>query len=174
MEEKRKRRQKYFVAKELRLSIALIVLWAFLAVALFTFVVKELGHRIEHNIFTFVLIMLGYAVIVIFLSMVFAHRFVGPFQRLKMEIDFILAGEYNRRLGVRRNDDLYIRSFVGEVNKLLTEFERMHYFKEELHRSIDAELLHIINVIEDERIPKEKHREAVLAFHRKVKSLLED
>jgi nitrogen fixation/metabolism regulation signal transduction histidine kinase len=170
---RRKIRNRYFVARELRISIALIVLWSFLAVAFFTFAVKELGQRIEHNVLTFVIIMLGYAAIVVFLSTFFAHRFVGPFQRLNMEIGFIKGGDYHRRLGVRANDDMYIRSFIAEVNKILEEFESIHRFKEEIHRKIDVELMNVLAVMEDDSVSKEKRRMAIMKFHRSVRDLLE-
>ncbi|GAB4389017.1 MAG: hypothetical protein Kow0025_11810 [Thermodesulfovibrionales bacterium] len=170
---KRKIRNKYFVARELRISIALIVLWSFLAVAFFTYIVKELGERIEHNIFSFILIMLGYAAIVVFLSVFFAHRFVGPFQRLRMEIGFIKGGDYHRRLRVRGNDDMYIRSFIAEVNNILEEFERIHRFKQEMHKSIDLELMGVIAVMEDDSVPKDVKRQAVMKFHRNIKDILE-
>ena len=171
---KKSMRQKYFVAKELRLSIALIILWSLLITAFFTYFAKELSGKIGHGLLLFVIIMVGYIVIVIVLTMLFSHRLIGPFQRLKTEIKLIGAGDYHRRLNIRNNDDLYIRSFVLEVNKLLDDFEQMHNYKEGLIRQVDSEMINIISDIEKSEPSKEKMRESVLEFHKKLKSLAED
>jgi len=167
----KKIRQKYFVSRDLRISIALIILWSLLVTAFFTYLAKELGEKIGHGTLLFIIVMLGYVVIVVALTMLFSHRLIGPFQRLKTEIRLIVAGEYKRRLGVRKNDDLYIRSFIGEVNKILNELERLHHYKEDVVRHIDSELLKFISLIEEGEQSKEKLREAALAFHKKVKAL---
>ena len=70
----KKIRQKYFVTKELRLSIALIILWSLLITAFFTYFAKELSDQIGHGILLFVIIMVGYMLIVIVLTMLFSHR----------------------------------------------------------------------------------------------------
>ena len=171
---KKNLRQKYFVAKELRLSIALIILWSLLITAFFTYFAKELSGRIGHGLLLFVIIMVGYIVIVLVLTMLFSHRLIGPFQRLKTEIKLIGAGDYHRRLNIRTNDDIYIKSFIQEVNKLLDDFEQMHNYKEGLIRQVDSELINIISDIEKSEPSKGEVREAVLDFHKKLKSLAED
>ncbi|RJQ54596.1 MAG: hypothetical protein C4526_05055 [Nitrospiraceae bacterium] len=164
-------RQKYFVSRELRISIALIILWSLLVAAFFTYFAKELGEKIGHGVLLFVIVMLGYIVIVVALTMLFSHRLIGPFQRLKTEIRLIVAGEYRRRLTVRNNDDLYIRSFILEVNRILGELEKLHGYKEDIVMHIDSELMNFISLIEEGEQSKEKLREAALAFHGKIKSL---
>lgn len=166
-------RQKYFVTKELRLSIALIILWSLLITAFFTYFAKELSGKIGHGTLLFVIIMVGYILIVIVLTMLFSHRLIGPFQRLKTEIKLIGAGDYHRRLNIRNNDDIYIRSFVTEVNKLLDDLEKMYNYKQDLIRNIDSELIKLISNIEKNEPSKEKLREAVLEFHEKLKLLAE-
>ena len=115
------------MAKELRLSISLIVIWSLLAGIIFTYVTKELGAKIEHGVFSFIAVFLGYVIIVVVLALFFTHRFIGPFERLKMEMRLILTGNYHRRLSVRNSDDFYVRSFVLEVNKMLDEFEKKSF-----------------------------------------------
>ncbi|NOZ68517.1 MAG: hypothetical protein GXP46_04585 [Deferribacteres bacterium] len=167
----RKLRQKYFVTKELRLSIAIIILWSLLITAFFTYFAKELSERIGDGTLLFVIIMAGYILIVIVLTMLFSHRLIGPFQRLKTEIKLITSGDCHRRLKIRNNDDIYIRSFILEVNRLLDDFEKMHRCTESLIRHIDSELLNILSYIEEGEPSKEKLRETVLAFHKKLKAL---
>lgn len=167
----KKMRQKYFVTKELRLSIALIILWSLLITAFFTYFAKELSDQIGHGILLFVIIMVGYMLIVIVLTMLFSHRLLGPFQRLKTEIRLIGVGDYHRRLNVRTNDDIYIRSFVTEVNNLLDDFEAMHKYRVNVNKEIDSELLKLLSEIESGDLPKYHLRERVMALHNKLKTL---
>lgn len=170
--DKKKIRTKYFRPRELRLSIAHMVLWSLLAVALFTYLIIELGEKIERSPFYFIIVFAGYAIIVIILTMFFTHRFLGPFERLKMELRIILSGNYHRRLCIRSNDDLYIRSFILEINKLLDSLEKMHLFKGEFRKNIDSELLNIKSLIERKEISKEELGEAIISLHKKVEDLL--
>lgn len=166
-------RQRFFMAKELQFSIALIVISSLLAGVLFTYLTKEIGAGAEHGILSFIAVFIGYVLIVIVLALFFAHRFIGPFERLKMEMKLILAGNYNRRLCVRGNDDFYIRTFITDVNKILDKFEGKCIDKVGFRKSIDSELLHIMALIAREEVPREQLREAVLSFHEKLESLLE-
>jgi len=172
--DKKRVRKRLFIIKELRLSIALIVIWSLLAGILFTYITKELGTKIEYGIFSFIAVFVGYVTIVIVLAMFFAHRFIGPFERLKMEMKLILGGDYQRRLCIRGSDDFYIRSFISDVNKVLDQFEKKCLDKEGFRKNIDSELLHIMSLIEKEEVPREKLREAILLFHEKMESLLEN
>ncbi len=167
--DKKKIRTKYFRLKELRLSIAHMVLWSLLAVASFTYLTIELGEKIERSPFYFIIVFAGYAVIVITLTVIFTHRFLGPFERLKMELKIILSGNHHRRLCIRNNDDLYIRSFVLEINKLLDSFEKMYLFKEGFRKNIDSELLNMKSLIERKEISKEELREAIISLHEKIR-----
>ncbi len=168
---KKKIRRKYFRHRELRFSIALVILWSLLAMAFLTYLTRELGGKIELGLFFFIIVFAGYAVVVVFLTLFFAHRFVGPFERLKTEMRIILSGDYHRRLCIRNNDDVYIRSFISEVNKVLDELEKMKLFKEELHANIDYELQNIVSLFENRDVSGEKQRETMIAFHEKVNTL---
>ncbi len=131
----------------------------------------ELGVKIKHNPFYFIIILAGYTIIVIILSLFFAHRFLGPFERLKMQLKIILLGDYHKRLRIRGHDDLYIRSFVSEVNKLLDNLEKMHLLKEEPVKMIDSDLSNIKSLIERKEISREELGEAIKSLHKKVDDL---
>lgn len=163
-------RQKYFITKELRISVALIILWSLLVTAFFTYFAKELGSKIGHGTGLFLVVMLGYLLIVVVLTMLFSHRLIGPFQRLKTEMRLIMSGEHQRRLTVRKNDDIYIRSFIREVNKIIDEYERTRNHREDLVNKMDSEFMGLITAIEEEAASKEKLRETVLSFHKKMKN----
>ena len=167
----KKIRQKYFVTKELRLSIALIILWSLLITAFFTYFAKELSDQIGHGVLLFVIIMVGYMLIVVVLTMLFSHRLLGPFQRLKTEIRLIISGNYHKRLRLRKNDDIYISSFVSEVNNILEEFEKLKRNEKDMIKYMDSELMGIISLIEEGEASREKLREKVLECHKKLKSL---
>lgn len=165
-------KQRFFRAKELRISISLMIIWSLLAGILFTYLTKELGENIKHGFLSFLLVFLGYVIVVVILALFFTHRLIGPFERLKMEMKLILAGDYRRRLKVRGNDDFYIKSFIADVNKLVERFEDKCLEKNTFRQNINTELMNILSLIEKEDAPKEKLKDAVLKFHRKVESLL--
>lgn len=167
-------KQQYFVSKELRISIALIILWSLLVTAFYTYFARELGEKIGQGTPLFVIVMLGYVLIVVVLTLLFSHRLIGPFQRLKTEMRLIRTGEYHRRLNLRKNDDIYIRSFIKEVNMILEEYEKMHQYKEDMIKRIDGEMLNIISAIQEEKHSAETLKERILEFHRKLKSIKEE
>jgi signal transduction histidine kinase len=166
-------RQKYFISKELRISIALIILWSLLVTGFFTYFAQGLAEKIGHGTPLFIIVMLGYVLIVVVLTLLFSHRLLGPFERLNTEMRLIRAGEYHRRLNVRKNDDIYIKSFVKEVNMILEKYERDMQYKTDLIRHIDSDLISIITLIEEGEPSKDKFRERVLSFHKKLKSSAE-
>lgn len=162
------------MAKDLRLSIALIVIWSLLAGILFTYLIKEVTARMEPGIFSFIGVFLGYALIVVVLAMFFAHRFIGPFERLKMEMKLVLSGNYHRRLSVRGSDDFYIRSFILEVNKVLDKHEKacMQFDREGFRRNVNSELMRLTSLVNKKEISGDKVKEAIVSFHDKVEALL--
>ena len=172
--DKRKVRQKYFALKELRFSIAHMVLWALLSVAFFTYTAIEIGGRIERGPAYFIIVVIGYALIVIILTLIFTQRFLGPFERLKTELKLIRTGNHHRRFHVRTKDDFYLRSFITEVNKVLEGLEEITGSKEELHKKINSELSNIKTIIERKEISKEELTEAVISFNKRVEDLLRE
>ncbi|MDP3298298.1 MAG: hypothetical protein Q8N09_12065 [Thermodesulfovibrionia bacterium] len=172
--DKKKVRQKYFALKELRFSIAHLVLWALLSVAFFTYTAIEIGGKIERGPVYFIIVVIGYALIVIILTLIFTQRFLGPFERLKTELKLIRTGNHHRRFHVRTKDDFYLRSFITEVNKVLEGLEEISGSKEELHKKINSELSNIKTIIERKEISKEELTEAVISFNKRVEDLLRE
>jgi nitrogen fixation/metabolism regulation signal transduction histidine kinase len=167
---KKKVRQKYYVSKEIRTSISLIILWSLLVSAFFTYFAKELGEKIGSGVLLFAIVMVGYVAIVIGLTLLFSHRLVGPFQRLKTEMKLIIAGDYHKRLNVRTSDDIYIKSFIMEVNTLLEAFEKAQSNNEELNRHVNSELMTLLSLVERQYVSKDILRENILSLHSKVQS----
>lgn len=137
----KKIRQKFFVARELQHSILMLILFSFLTAAFFMYLVKFFGESIKnHGVLSFFLIMGGYAVVVTFLTFFFAHRFIGPFERLKMELDIVLSGDYHRRLSLRARDDIYVRSFIEKVNEVIGLLDRTSESEDRLLMDVYEEL----------------------------------
>ncbi|MEF9438624.1 MAG: hypothetical protein L0922_07815 [Candidatus Mariimomonas ferrooxydans] len=151
-----------------------MVLWSLLTVAVFTYLTIELGEKIDSRPFYFILLLTGYAGIVIFLTLIFTHRLIGPFERLKVELKIILSGEYQRRLCTRTKDDLYVCSFILEVNKLLDNLEKMYNCNEGFRKKIDSDLSNMYSILEKKEISKEELRGAIISFREKVEGLLKD
>ncbi|MEE8329944.1 MAG: hypothetical protein V3R54_08450 [Thermodesulfovibrionia bacterium] len=172
--DKKKIRAKHFSFKELRFSIAYMVLWSLLTVAFFTYLAIELGEKVENRPLYFILVLAGYASIVIFLTLIFTHRLIGPFERLKVELKIILSGEYHRRLCTRTKDDLYISSFILEVNKLIDHLEKMYNCNEGFRKKIDSDLSNIHSILEKKETSKEELREAIISSLKKVEGLVND
>jgi len=175
----KKHRQRFFVAKELRLSIALIILWSLLAVVILTFAIKKLtdalGVDAEVGGFgpvAFLLVMGAYAAFVMFFSTFFSHRFLGPFVRLKLEIRRILAGRYDWRLFIRKHDDPYISSFIEEVNRILARLEELEKIRGGVRQKLDSVLMDVIAELENPDMSRERQRQLLLSMHRDLKSLL--
>lgn len=54
-------------------------------------------------------------------GLILSHRIAGPIERLKREIDRILAGDYRHRIRIRKKDEL--KPFVEDINRLLDKLE---------------------------------------------------
>jgi hypothetical protein len=137
--------QRFFSARELRISLMLIILISFMSAVVFMYLIKIFGGSLkEHSILSFGLIMLGYVAVVGFLTMFFTHRFIGPFERLRYELGMVLAGDYTRRLKIRGHDDAYVKSFIDDVNRILVLLEENDRCGAELFRDFFGDLSALI------------------------------
>lgn len=119
-------RQRYFAARELQFSIALLVIIALLSGIFLQTISTELVHNYGLNAVVIgVLLILGYALLVVLLPVFFTHRLIGPFKRLEYEMKLIAAGELGRRLDIRTKDDLHVKSFIKHTNKFISGFSEM-------------------------------------------------
>jgi hypothetical protein len=169
----KKTRQRYFVARELRLSIAFIALWSLLAALMLIYIAKELGGALHNFILLpFIIIMVGYGAVVVAFSIYFCNRFIGPFERLKMEMRLVLAGDIKKRLAIRRKDDIYIKSFIGELNDLLDAYEARELLIHDLARCIDSEFMSIMSGLKDENLPRETRFDNTVHSYEKIKAIL--
>jgi len=164
-------RKKYFVSRELRLSIAVMLLWALLITGFFTYVASGFGEKVGSSYILFAIIMIGYLAIIVALSIFFSHRILGPFQRLNTELRLIISGNHDRRLKVRKKDDLYMKSFVDEVNNVLSEYERMHSYRKDMIKHIDSEFLDLLSTVKENGKSPEQLLDSILVSHKRLKAV---
>ena len=80
----KKIRQRYFVAKELQITIALLVVLALLGGSFLQSVSATLNTYFGFTTPVLSIFLIsGYIIIVAFLAIFFAHRLLGPFKRLE-------------------------------------------------------------------------------------------
>lgn len=142
-------RQRYFAARELRVTIAVLVVLALLGGAFLQSISVSLSTYFGFTTpFLSIFLTIGYIIITAVLAVSFAHRFLGPFKRLEYEMKIITSGELDKRLTIKARDDLYVRNFVAYVNKFIENFENMSKDYNKLHSAISIQMDDIINKIE--------------------------
>lgn len=134
-------KQRYFIAKELQFSLALVIVLALLGgiflQAASSALTSYLG--LETTALGFFLIS-GYVLIVVLLAVFFTHRLIGPFKRLEYEMKLVQAGNLAKRLSIRSQDDLHIRNFVKHVNTFITRFQEMSSEYNRLNSTVVSKL----------------------------------
>lgn len=170
----KKTRQHYFVAKELQITITILVVLALLGGAFLQSVSSALT-----SFFGFttpaltIFLTIGYIAIVAILSICFAHKFLGPFKRLEYEMKTISSGELDKRLSIRTKDDLYVRNFVAYVNKFIENFENMSKDYSKLHSVISIQMGDIIKKVEKGQHNPEDIKETLKTIQRHIHELRE-
>jgi len=153
--------------------VAIIILWSLLFTMVFSFFAGMLGEEIGHGPLFFTIILAGYVLIIVVLTLIFSHRLIGPFQRLKTEIKLVRTGDYCKRLNIRSNDDIYLRTFVEDVNSILNELEKVQDCRERLAVHIETEMTALASVIEKGDATGEELKTALVSFQEKAKSIIE-
>ena len=146
-----------FVTRQLQLSLSILVVMTLLAGLILqtasTAVVEHYGLGIPMLV---LILVMGYIIIVLFISVFFANKFVGPFKRIEYEMKLISAGELSRRIALRDGDDLHVRHFVSKVNDFIKNFEDISKKYNELNSVIDGKLDEINREISKEDLDCEK------------------
>lgn len=115
------------------------------------YLIKVFGGTLrEHSIASFAVVMLGYVIVVVFLTTFFTHRFIGPFERLRYEIGMVVAGDYARRLRIRTHDDAYVRAFVEDVNRVIELLEENDRCGADALRDLFSEISKVIGKMDPE------------------------
>ncbi|HEY4707337.1 MAG TPA: hypothetical protein VII64_07740 [Thermodesulfobacteriota bacterium] len=162
-------KQRYFTARELQFSIALLVVLALLAgiflqavssalISYYGMATPALG----------IMLIIGYVGIVVVLAVFFTYRLVGPFKRLEYEMKLIQSGNLMKRLTVRSQDDLHVRNFIKYLNTFIARFEEMSNEYNRLNSTVIARLEEMSRDLEKERIDGPKLRQEAADLLKKV------
>ena len=170
----KKLRQHYFVARELQITVALLVVLALLGGAFLQSVSTALNEYLGFTTPALtVFLTLGYIAIVAILAIFFAHRFVGPFKRLEYEMRIVANGALDKRLTIRTRDDLHVRNFVAYVNEFIENFENMSKDYNKVHSTISLQMGDIIKRMEKGQYNPEEIKEAIKTLHKQMHALRE-
>ncbi|MBI5810075.1 MAG: hypothetical protein HZB21_02645 [Deltaproteobacteria bacterium] len=167
-------RQKFFEAKELQLSAAVLVVLALIGGILVQSVSTALTSRYGFTTPALGLILVaGYIIIIAVIAVFFTYRFIGPFKRLEYEMKLIAAGEISRKLSIRSKDDLYIRHFVRYVNKFLSQFGDMSREYNALNSEVSTGLNEITKELSKEKFDCGKVKQDIQALQKKIHEMRE-
>jgi len=161
--------QRCFSSREIQVTLALLTVVALLAgvfLQTVSSVIRE--HYGMGGVFVGAFLIIGYAVIVLLISIFFTHRLVGPFKRIEYEMKLISKGELSRRLSVRSNDDLHVRNFVAYANRFISTFEQMSKDSHAFNAAVSMKLSEISAELSKEKIDCEKLGAELLALQKQV------
>lgn len=134
-------KQRYYAARELHYSIAVIVVLSLLGgICLQTISSALVSYYKFNTFFVGLLLILGYAALVALVSISFTYRLIGPFRRLEYELKLISTGDLSKRLSIRTKDDLHIRNFTKYANNLIARFELMSRDYNTLSSAVSKEI----------------------------------
>jgi len=166
---KKRLRGRSFVARELQLSIAVLAVMELLGGALLQTLSSAIVDYYKFGTPVVGLILIaGYIVLVILLSVFFTHRLVGPFKRVEYEMKMITAGDLSRRLSVRGSDDLHVKHFVANVNEFISGFEEMSMEYNRLNSTATGKLDEIVEELTREKFNCEAVKEEIKKLQRQI------
>jgi len=166
---KRRMKQRHFAARELQVTIALFIVLALLGGIFLQSISSWFSSLVGQSPTVIsIFLILGYAVIIIVLALLFSHRLVGPFKRLEYEMQLIARGNLGRRLSVRKKDDLYIRNFIMKVNLMIEELEELSREYNKMSSLVSTQLGAISMKADGELVDCGKFREDIDSLQRKI------
>ena len=170
----KKRRQHYFVARELQASIAILVIFALLGGTFLLYLSKQLNNFFGITTpYLTIFLMLGYSTIILLSAMVFTHRLLGPFKRLEHEIKLIAKGTLDKRLSIRTKDDWHVANFISSVNKLIERFEQKSFEYNRLNAKVSERLDQLMKKIKDDE-PCEDIIKLIKILQKDIENLQEE
>lgn len=164
--------QRYFAAKEIQFSIAMLTVLALLAGIFLQAISSALiGYWGFKTPMLGVLLIIGYIAIVIILAMFFTHRLIGPFKRLEYEMKLIAEGNTSKRLSIRTQDDLHIRNFVCYSNVFIDKFVKMSEEYDRLNSTVSNKMDEIAVELSKEQFNCEKIQGELRTLQRQIEEL---
>lgn len=167
-------KQRYFVAKELQFSIALLIVLALLlGIFLQTISSALISYYGLDTPAMGLLLICGYVGIVVLLAIFFTYRLIGPFKRLEYEMKIIRDGNLAKRLSIRTQDDLHVRNFVGNVNTMLQRFEDATKEYNRLNSTVVTKLEELSNDLSRQHVDCPRVKGEVTALLKQVREFRE-
>ncbi|MBI1912562.1 MAG: methyl-accepting chemotaxis protein [Deltaproteobacteria bacterium] len=162
-------KQRYFVARELQFSIALLIVLALLGgitlQALSSALIDYFGLNTP---ILGIFLIFGYVGIIVLLAIFFTHRLVGPFKRLEYEMKLISAGDIAKRLTIRNKDDLHVRNFVKYTNEFISNFEEMSKEYNMLNSTVSKKIDEITQELAKDNFDCKKLSEELIVLQKQV------
>ncbi len=121
MQKSRLQRQRYFIERDLFFQTLTLLLTVLLGGFLLLLLSKTISNYVDSSLL-FLMLFVGYFILIIFFAWSLSRKFIGPFSRLKENMKDIANGDFSLRLNVRDGDDVRIKSFVGDANRMITSF----------------------------------------------------
>jgi methyl-accepting chemotaxis protein len=160
---------RHFAARNLQISVALIIVVSLLGGIFLQSISSILSLYFGLSTTTLsILLIIGYVLIIAFLAALFAYRFVGPFKRLEYEMKTISRGNFGKRLSLRTNDDLHIRSFVTFLNEFIDSFEEMSKEYNKISSTITSHLGEIEKKLDKEPSDCDEIKKNIKDLQRKI------
>lgn len=166
--------QRYFAARDLQFSVALLVVLALLGgIFLQTFSSAIISRYGTSTPLLGVFLIIGYFLIVVLIAVFFTHRLVGPFKRLEYEMKLISTGELSRRLSIRSQDDLHIRNFIRHTNNFISKFEEMSKEYNRLNSTVVKKMEEINSELSKKDFDCSKVRSEIVALQKEIREFRE-
>jgi len=120
MEKSRTSRQRYFIERDLFFQTLTLLLTVLLG-GFLLLLSKTISGYVDSSLL-FLMLFVGYFLLIIFFAWSLSRKFIGPFSRLKENMKDIARGDLSLRLQVRQGDDVRIKTFVEEANRMVRTF----------------------------------------------------
>jgi len=156
MEKAGLKKQRYFIERDLFFQTLTLLLTVLLGGFLLLLLSKTISGHVDSSIL-FLMLFVGYFLLIIFFAWSLSKKFIGPFSRLKKNMKDIAKGDLCLRLTVRTGDDIRIRSFVEDANRMIAAVNnslgKVQEQSENLEKTLNSLIL---RTQADPMIPKEE------------------
>lgn len=151
------KKQRYFIERDLFFQTLTLLLTVLLGGFLLLLLSKTISGHIDSSLL-FLMLFAGYFLLIIFFSWALSKKFIGPFSRLKENMKDISKGDLSLRLTLRSGDDIRIKSFIDDANRMIVSFNNCLDKVKEPGENLEEKISRLIYRIEtDTPASKEEH-----------------
>jgi methyl-accepting chemotaxis protein len=112
------KKQRFFIERDLFFQTLTLLLSVLLGGFLLLLLSKTISGFVDSSVL-FLMLFVGYFLLIIFFAWSLSRKFIGPFGRLQENMKDISKGDLTLKLTVRDGDDIRIKTFVTEANRLV-------------------------------------------------------